>query len=380
MSRIAARPVIKLRTVNSGEHEPASPKSPRTIAISSGKGGVGKSTVTLNLAIQLSRLGHRVCIFDADTNLANINILTGLSPRYTLSDVLAGRQTMADILLDGPQDVRIVPAASGMLNMLDLDATQCRIFLQGLSQLEQQFDFILIDTAAGISESVLSFLQAAGEVMLVITAEPTSLTDAFSLLKVLQQQGFNKPFQVLVNRVSSYDQAKQVLGRFSSAVRKYLKLKIVQPGYVLDDERISRAAMAQQAVTLAYPQAQASRCLEHFARRIGEHEINGTEQGGDHSLAAYLEQQYRRMQSQPVFADAKSNESVSAMKTDELESFLHQLHSAPFEKAEQMVARVNQAWLARLDQQALPQSWVDTAQYRSAIRFASKLNQSRKPE
>ena len=360
MTRPTGRPIIKLRSVENDGAARKPRRSARIIAISSGKGGVGKSSITLNLAIELVRLKQRVCIFDADTNLANINIMTGLSPQFTLQDVLAGKQQLQDILLKGPRGVCIVPAASGMLDLIELDASQRRQLLDSLRDLEHQFDYILLDTAAGISESVLGFLQAASETIITITTEPTSLTDAFSLLKVLRQRGFERPFQVVVNRVESQRQAKEVLMRFSGAVKKYLGLKIIRPGYVLDDRNVPRSVMQQMPYTMLYPQSPASRCLRNFAQRI--HQRDSVDAA---SLSDFLQEQTGWVEN---IASSSAPE-----KPDSIKDLLQQIDSAPFDQAEQLVAQINRAWLNRIDAQQAPAKYLESDGFRAAVRFAGKL-------
>ena len=211
---------IEQQGPRSGSESDSSRKFARVIAITSGKGGVGKSSLSLNLAIELSRLNNRVCLFDADTNLANINIMTGLTPDATLHDLLNGKKTLEQVLMHGPGGIEILPAASGIMDFISFDPQQQDLMIGLVKKLEQIFDYVLIDTAAGINETVLSFLRAAPETIITITTEPTSLTDAFSLLKVLKKQGFSQPVQVLVNKAPSFESAREALSRFSCRTQK----------------------------------------------------------------------------------------------------------------------------------------------------------------
>ncbi len=346
----SAKPTIKLIE-----------RSARVIAISSGKGGVGKSSISLNLAIELARKKNRVCIFDADTNLANINIMTGLTPLFTLQDFLTGEKPLKDILLKGPGDIEIIPAASGFMDFVHYDPLQQDKLISLVRQLEKQFDYILIDTAAGINETVLSFIKAAPETIITITTEPTSLTDAFSLLKVLKQQGFNQPVQVLVNRVPSYESAKEVLTRFSAALKKYLDLTIKAPGYVLEDKNVSRSVMQQTPFILTYPDTPASLCIRSFAQRVTSKNNNKGSQ-----LSDYLTEQ------KGVF-DNNDTVELKINRQPWVNAVMDSLQTSPLDEAEQLIALLSRQWLDRLESETDNKKYLSSDGYRAAIRFASKL-------
>jgi len=245
-------------------------KDAHVIAISSGKGGVGKTNITVNLGIALASQGKKVCIFDADTSLANINILLGLSPIFTLEHLLAGEKSIDEIILEGPAGLSIVPAASGVVEFIDLGQDPQQRLLTALQTLESQFDYLLIDTAAGISESLLSFLKAAPLTILIITPEPTSLTDAFSLIKVLKHRKITHPIFVLTNMVPSRQTAHNVYKRFRGAVAKYLDIKVHYIGHILSDSKLVQAVLQQKAVLSCCPDSQASRCISGIATRLEE--------------------------------------------------------------------------------------------------------------
>jgi len=338
------------------------PRVARVIAISSGKGGVGKSSISLNLAVALSRLKNKVCIFDADTNLANINIMTGLSPDHTLHDYLTHKVQISDILLKGPRDINIIPAASGVMDFIQFDEAQQRQLISLIKRLESDYDFVLIDTAAGINETVLSFLQAAPETIITITTEPTSLTDAFSLLKVLKQRGFNRPVQVLVNKAQSYQAAKEVLSRFSRAVKKYLGLKIVAPGYVLEDRNVARSIMLQKPFSMVYPNSPASLCIKSFA-----HKLNDKNDIKEASLSDYFS---RKKQLVENSSEANRDPSSKAWMAD----LVSTIESAPFDEAEQLMALISTHWISRVEEEIENSSYLNSEGFKAAIRFASKLN------
>jgi flagellar biosynthesis protein FlhG len=256
---------IQPRTTRPGARRREDSRPPRVIAITSGKGGVGKTNVTSNLAIALARQGNRVCIFDADTNLANINIVMGLSPRYTIEHLLSGEQTIEAILAEGPEGVMIVPAASGIAECARLDATQQTRLIEALETLEADFDYLLIDTAAGIGSTVLSFIQSAQYMILVISTEPTSLTDAFALLRMLKRRHHERPAYVLVNMALNYANSMEIFKRFEAAVRKYLSMKVHYLGYITEDRAVKTSVSRQNPVLLDDPDALASRCFTTLA-------------------------------------------------------------------------------------------------------------------
>ena len=240
----------------------------RIVAVTSGKGGVGKSNIALNLALGLAQQGLRTCLFDADANLANINILLGLAPRHSLDQLLAGNQPIEQLLAEGPGGLKIVPAASGVAEFVHLEHHQQRRLLAALSELERTFDYLLIDTAAGIDETLLQLLMAAPAVLMVITPEPTSLTDAFSLLKLLKRCYFNSPVYAVVNMAPGLTEAHATFKRFRQASLKYLQLDVHYLGYVLNDPRLPAAVKRQRALLDCYPESAASRCLTAITGRL----------------------------------------------------------------------------------------------------------------
>lgn len=253
------------------QHQTEQAKTAMAIAITSGKGGVGKTNITCNLALELAKNGHKVCIFDADTSLANINILLGLTPEFTLEQFLNGEKNIEDILLSGPEGVKIVPSASGIAELAELQADQQSRIVEGLRALEQQFDYILIDTAAGISDNVIRFLQSAQYAVVVISPEPTSLTDAFSLIKVLQRRNYDKPIYTLVNMAKNYKHSMDVFKRFSHAVNKYVHLKIRYLGYIPMDAAMRSAVASQSPVVLSEPLSPSARCMTLLTQILLKH-------------------------------------------------------------------------------------------------------------
>lgn len=230
----------------------------KVIAITSGKGGVGKTNVSVNLAIALARKGKRVCVFDADASLANVNILLNIRPQYTVEQLLNGERKLQEILVKGPEGISIVPAASGIAELSQLNVSQQTIMLQALSQLEQSFDFLLIDTAAGINESVTRFIQAAQQCVVVVTPEPTSLTDAFALMKVLHKNKSTTQLHILTNMVDDYANSIDIFKRISSAATRYLHMQLLYLGYIPRDESLRISVQRQTPVCVAFPTSPAS--------------------------------------------------------------------------------------------------------------------------
>jgi len=246
-------------------------RTARTLAITSGKGGVGKSSITTNLAISLSQQGARVCIFDADTSLANVNVLMGLTPRYNIEHLLYGAKTLDEIMITGPTNVTVIPASSGIATLDDIDKDQQSRLITALEELEKRFDYLIIDTAAGIGDTVIRFLRASDAVLLVISTEPTSLTDAFALLRVLKRNGYKKTTNVLVNMAINFGDGMEVFKRFSGVVRKYLELSLNYVGYVTDDTAVKESVRHQCPVVLYRPDALATRCFLNLRKVLVNH-------------------------------------------------------------------------------------------------------------
>jgi flagellar biosynthesis protein FlhG len=243
-------------------------KPVRVIAVTSGKGGVGKTNITANLAYYLSSMKKKVLVLDADTGLANIDLILGLTPQYNLYHVLNGDRTLSEAIVRGPGGMMVLPSSSGILEMAELSREQKLTLLGELNVLQEEIDFMLIDTAAGINGNVMYFNSAAREIIVVASPEPTSLTDAYALIKLLYQHHSKKRFRLLVNMVKTAAEAKEVYERLSCATDHFLNLAIEYLGYVLSDEKLTQAVRRQKVLAELYPHSPASRCLLNVAEKL----------------------------------------------------------------------------------------------------------------
>jgi flagellar biosynthesis protein FlhG len=247
---------------------PSRESSTQVIAVSSGKGGVGKTNVVANLAIALTKLDKRVLILDADLSLGNLDILLGLVPQHTIEDVLAGTHTLDQIVVKGPADISVLPASSGVPHLTALTESQQLVIQEQLEQLAGEMDVLLIDTGAGISPSVTFFASAADETLVVVSPEPTSLTDAYALIKVLARQYREHRFKILVNQAKSPREASEVFGKLDVAVDRFLHVAIELVGAIPYDDYVRMAVMRQKAVLELFPDAPASQAFRKLAQQI----------------------------------------------------------------------------------------------------------------
>ncbi|MEW6264707.1 MAG: HDOD domain-containing protein [Thermodesulfobacteriota bacterium] len=239
----------------------------RTIAIASGKGGVGKSIISLNLAVLLADLDRRTCLFDADLGLANVNVLLGLYPVKTLEDVALQNLPLREIIIRTPNGMDLIPGSSGLEEMADLEAGRTERLIQDLAGLDG-YDYLLFDTSAGLHRHVLSFCLAAQETILIVTPEPTSLVDAFALLKVLVAGGLGRPVRVIINQCPDKEAARQTFLRFKKAALEHLRAEVHPLGVVFEDPSVEKAVKRQQPLVRLYPRTAAARCLKIVADRL----------------------------------------------------------------------------------------------------------------
>jgi len=244
------------------------PAGVQVIAVTSGKGGVGKTNVVANLALALAQGGKRVLVLDADLGLANLDVLLGLVPSYTLEHVLAGDKRLDEIAVSGPGGVRILPASSGIHDLTALTPDQQRLLQEAFDRMAQEADVLLIDTGAGISSNVLFFAVAAQEIMVVASPEPTSITDAYALMKVLSSRFSEKRFRLLVNMARSPQEGHEVYRKIGLVADRFLNISIDYVGAIPADDYVPMAVRRQRAVLDLFPQAPASEAFERLAGAV----------------------------------------------------------------------------------------------------------------
>ena len=258
----------RLRAMAQGQRQDSPLFAARVVAITSGKGGVGKTNVVAGLALSLAKLGQRVVVMDADFGLANLDILLGLSPKFTLEHVLRGEKVMEEILLEGPLGIRIIPASSGIQELTRLDTMSELRLVQGLQRVAETADWLLIDTAAGIHDSVIKLLMAAQEVILVTTPEPTSLVDAYAMVKVLHLREATKPLWLLINNGQNPDEAQETIDQLQAATERFLGKQLQVLGMIPNDPHLLQAVRQQHSVVDLFPQSPSSRAFSALARQL----------------------------------------------------------------------------------------------------------------
>ncbi|MBA1149513.1 MinD/ParA family protein [Ectothiorhodospiraceae bacterium WFHF3C12] len=244
------------------------PKPVKVIAVTSGKGGVGKTNVSVNLGTALGRMGKGVMLLDADLGLANVDVMLGLSPKLNLSHVLDGSAGLEEVLVDGPEGMHIIPASSGMQRMAELSSAEHAGLIRSFSELSHDIDYLIVDTAAGISDSVMSFARASREVIVVAVDEPSSITDAYALIKVLNRDHGVQRFNMVANRVSSAQHGQSLFDKLTRVTGKFLDLTMDYAGAIPEDEAIRKAIQRQKTVVEAYPGSPAGKAFEQLARRV----------------------------------------------------------------------------------------------------------------
>lgn len=252
----------------------------RVITVTSGKGGVGKSNTAINLAIQFRKLGKRVIILDADFGLANIEIMFGAVPKHNLCDLIYHGKNIKDIITWGPMEVGFISGGSGIAGLSNLNRDYLTYIIQNLAQLDAIADVIIVDTGAGIADAVLEFLVASGEILLVTTPEPTSITDSYSLLKALNRHprfsSENTQIKVIANKVDNQQEGRNLFNKLDTVVKRYLNIPISYLGAVPQDPLLSKAVMQQMPVSLQNPGAKSARAYEEIVAILTDNEVSQT--------------------------------------------------------------------------------------------------------
>lgn len=277
----------RLRIIKANQ---ASKPMARVITVTSGKGGVGKSNTAINLAIQFRKMGKKVIILDADFGMANIEIMFGAVPKHNLCDLIYQGKNIKDIITWGPMEVGFISGGSGIAGMSNLSRDYLNYIIQNLAELDEMADVIIVDTGAGIADAVMEFLVASGEILLVTTPEPTSITDSYSLLKILYKHPRFKEedtkVKMIANRVEKESEGEVLYNKLNAVVTRYLKIPMTYLGSIPQDMQLSRAVMQQTPVSLQNPGARSSMAYEKIANRLmGQEE---TERQPKRGMAAFF--------------------------------------------------------------------------------------------
>ncbi len=251
----------------------------RVIAITSGKGGVGKSNVAINLAVTLAQSGEQVMVMDADMGLANIDVLLGLSPGLNLSHVINGECSLEETIIEGPAGIKIVPASSGVSMMSDLTPAQNAGVIRSFSELTMPVDTLLIDTAAGLSDSVVSYTRAAREVIVVVCDEPASITDAYAMVKVLNRDHGVERFHVLASQAHGVTQGRELYNKLARVSERFLDVTLDYLGSIPYDDNLKKAVQKQKAVVEAFPRSPASNAFRQIAKKTQQWPVPATLEG-----------------------------------------------------------------------------------------------------
>lgn len=252
-----------------GLRKMTSPARPvKVIAVASGKGGVGKTNITVNLGVALASQGKQVLLLDADLGLANIDVMLGLHPQYNLLHVIDGTKTLEEIIVEGPAGLKVIPAASGIQKMAELSPAQHAGMIQAFSEMEQHIDILMIDSAAGIADSVVSFTRAAQEVIVVVCDEPASITDAYALIKLLSREYNVDHFHIIANMARNIQEGRELFNKISMVCERFLDVNLDFMGIVPFDDDLRRAVKKQRAVVDYLPHSKSATAFNHLSKKI----------------------------------------------------------------------------------------------------------------
>jgi flagellar biosynthesis protein FlhG len=249
----------------SGLRRVANPQPVRVMAVTGGKGGVGKTNIAVNLGMALSEAGKKVMIMDADLGLGNIDVLLGLHPTANLSSVINGERSLEEIIIDGPADIKVIPASSGLQHMAALTQQQHIGLVHAFSELSQQLDVLIVDTAAGITDNVISFSRAAQEVVVVVCDEPASVTDAYAIIKLLSREYGVFRFRIIANMAQGPQHARDIYDKITKVTDRFLDVALDYMGYVPEDDFLRKSVKKQRAVVEAFPRSKAAQAFKNLA-------------------------------------------------------------------------------------------------------------------
>jgi flagellar biosynthesis protein FlhG len=268
--------------------KPQKTKKARIITVTSGKGGVGKTNFSVNLALALMDKGLKVVVLDADFGLANIEIVLGIAPKYTLLDVLQNKKNLLEVISKGPNNIKFISGGSGITKLARISKEEMERFTKNIKLLDSLYDVVVVDTGAGVSENVLNFVLAADDVILVTTPEPTSITDAYALIKMAAGSDYEKKLQILVNRVQSDHEGYLVYEKLKRVTEKFVGLKIDLLGMLPKDYSVEKAVLEQQPFLIRFPKSQISKGMFEIARKVSlvEEDFNGTSM--NHGASGFL--------------------------------------------------------------------------------------------
>lgn len=240
----------------------------KVIAVTSGKGGVGKTNIVVNLAAALVLRNKKVLILDADFGLANVDVLLGLAPKFHLGHFLWGEKCLKDLVVTGPKGIAVIPAAPGIQVLTPLKGTKTRKLIQELKEIIKEYDFLLIDTATGISDNVTRFLVASQKIVVVCTPDPTAVVDAYAVIKIVLQMDSARRLELVVNGVTSSLEGEQVFQQIAKVTKRFLARELIYLGYISQDDLISRSVREQRIAVLEFPFSRASFCFRHLAKTM----------------------------------------------------------------------------------------------------------------
>jgi flagellar biosynthesis protein FlhG len=252
----------------SGLREMLHPRPVRAIAVTGGKGGVGKTNLSVNLGVAAAEMGQKVMLLDADLGLANIDVVLGLHPKYDLSHVMRGERSLDEILIEGPAGMKVIPGASGLQSLAELSPAEHTGLIRAFSELAADTELLIVDTAAGISDTVLSFSRAAHEIVVVVCDEPASITDAYAIIKLLNRDYGHQRFRVLANMVRSAQEGRELFNKMCRVTDRYLDVTLGFMGAVPFDESLRKAVKTQRPVVQAFPRSRVAQVFRSLAKKI----------------------------------------------------------------------------------------------------------------